>query len=165
MLDRATLLNLWRLRCIRATIQHYKATYLFRIFDSMLTTINVVASISILYISAIEPAKFHEHGAIEIAALITVVTTVLQYILDYRTRWKTHERAGKGYAILNREIEQLNINQPIDDQDLSRIRQQFAHLTDMSPVIPAVIWNRPKPITRAIARLEKREPLEPPPPN
>jgi len=155
--DKRLLLTLWGLRCRRATIQHFRATHWFRILDSLLTTVNVISSISILFAEAIsfsgtEKSNFYTI----IAALVTVITATLQYILDYRIRWKTHERAAKGYGALNREIEALSSKETIDDNAIASVRTHYDHLTDSSPVVPAFFWDRPGNLTTEIVDLEKR---------
>jgi hypothetical protein len=92
-----------------------------------------------------------------VAALIAVITSILQYILDYKVRWKTHERAGKGYAALNREIEELLSIDAVGAETVTVVRAHYDHLTDSSPAVPALFWDRPKELTDEIVRREKRD--------
>src|SRR5579864_6409265 len=46
------ILDIWRLRCNRATKGHYFATSYFRIWDAFLTFINVASSIAVLALSS-----------------------------------------------------------------------------------------------------------------
>jgi hypothetical protein len=158
--ERLALLELWHKRSIRATIQHYNSAHMFRVFDSTLTGTNVIATISVLYLSAVpwflENRGNQEHFSLAVAALITVITSTLQYILDYRTRWKAHERSGKGYGCLNREIEYLISTNKIDDDHLRHIRGYMDRLTEGAPTISWPFWNRPRQLTAQINKMEKR---------
>jgi len=153
-------LKIWRFRCIRATIQHYRSTHLYRFLDSILTSTNVIASISVLYLSAsplfVANGDKQVHISLAVAALITVITSTLQYILDYRSKWKAHEHAISGYASLNREMEQLCSEHEITNEQLKHVRIELDRLSERSPTIAWVFWNRPKDISAALVRLESR---------
>jgi hypothetical protein len=154
--EKRRVLELWQIRCNRGSKQHYRATHIFRILDSVLTTVNVVSSISILYLSAIDKGlDGHTHFSIAVAGLCTVITSTLQFILDYRTRWKAHERAGKAYGALNREIENALCLNAISDELFAEIRQNNDRASEGAPVVPFLLWNKPKQETEIIDALER----------
>jgi hypothetical protein len=149
--------RLWCLRCNRATKQHYYAVHLFRFLDMSLTVTNVGASIIVLCLSSaywMVDSKVHESSIwLAIASILVVVTSTVQHILDYRTRWKAHERAGHSYATLNRSFEEA-IASKGSQQIFAPLKTQLDHLGETSPTVPFVFWNRPRSLSGKIDRIE-----------
>ncbi|TPN13065.1 hypothetical protein FKO01_41260 [Mesorhizobium sp. B2-3-3] len=150
------LLTIWRLRCNRASKGHFFATTLFHSFDYLFTFVNVAASIAVLGLSS---ATWISKGTeftvwLNIAAIVTVITSILQYILDFRITWKEHERASRSYGTVNRAIEHAIASGQVEEKEIAGFRGRLDELGARSPTIPRIIWNRPKALSRTIMELE-----------
>jgi hypothetical protein len=93
---------------------------------------------------------------LSLSALLAVITAILQVVLDYRTRWKAHEEAIGGYAMLNRKISQLRTAEQITYDNLTKVRREFNRLTETVPTASWLFWNRPKAISTAITEWERQ---------
>jgi hypothetical protein len=146
------LLELWHLRATRSSRQHYYSTHFLRVLDTIFTFVNVSASIAVLYLSAVPwflNKDNHDYEIyLSISALIIVITSTVQYVFDFRARWKDHELAIGGYAVLNRRIEQAIATQQSSDDDIADIRNEFDRLSAQVPTPHFLFWNRPKWITK-----------------
>ena len=130
-------LELWRLRCLRATRMHYDCVSLYDRREKLLTIGNVAASIVILVLSTIHLIYGLDNllfnALIAVSSPIIVVTSILQYVLDYKSRALAHAHAGAGYAQLNRKIESF-ASQSFTREDLEKVRQRLDALGQNSPV-------------------------------
>src|SRR5436309_13368007 len=85
------LLDLWRLRCMRAAKGHHGSSALFHALDTLLTTLNIVFAISVSVLSYAQWVEPDYLTYITIAGVGTVILTVLRLYFDYRTRWRAHQ--------------------------------------------------------------------------
>ena len=136
-------LELWRLRCLRATRMHYDCVSHYDRRERLLTIGNVAASILVLVLSTIHLIYGLDsllfNALIAISSPTIVVTSILQYVLDYKSRALAHSHAGAGYAQLNRKIESLAAR-PITREDTEKIRQRLDALGQNSPVpLPSIL--------------------------
>jgi hypothetical protein len=145
-------LCLWRLRCIRAAKQHYWSVLVFRLADRALTVLNICAGILVLFVSLIY-SQHVEDRTLPWASVAVVITSVLQFIFDWRIRWVSHDRAATEYAVLGRALEFLNPKADIVTE-LELIRTRFDATTRDAPTVPFIFWERPKALSRSIAELE-----------
>ena len=150
-------LELWRLRCLRATRMHYDAVSLYDIRERLLTMGNVAASILVLMLSTIHLIYGLDsllfNSLIAVSSPIIVVTSILQYVLDYKARSLAHGHAGASYAVINRKIESL-ASRPFDTEDAEKIRDRLDSLGAHSPVPPPNILSRQHELNERIRTLE-----------
>jgi hypothetical protein len=147
--------ELLRLRAIRSVKQHYYSVHLYRTLDRILTVLNVGASIAVLWLSAAlhEPTFTNgPFGLLALAGVSVVITSVLQYIFDWRSLWRQHEDAGIRCARLNRRLEFGPTNNI--RAELCKILKRMHRDRKAAPTIPRVFWNHPKALSRSIASLE-----------
>ena len=150
-------LELWRLRCLRATRMHYDSVTIYDSRERWLTIGNVVASILILVLSTIHIIYGLDsllfNSLIAVFRPVIVVTSILQYVLDYKLRAQAHSHAGPGYAALNRKIESLTARGCTQD-DLDKIRQRLDTLGQSAPVPHPNILRHQREISEQIRKLE-----------
>ena len=150
-------LELWRLRCLRATRMHYDCVSLYHHREMLLTIGNVAASIVVMVLSIIHLIyglnNLLFNSLIGVSSPIVVVTSVLQYVLDYKSRALAHAPAGAAYATLNRKIKSLTSRQ-FTLGDLEEIRQRLDALGQNSPVPPPSILERQDDLNKQIRTLE-----------
>ena len=155
---RKALLELWYLRCRRASNQHFYSTHWYRALDSALTILNIVSSISVLYLSAvpwfIDKDSRSAQIYLSLAALATVITSVLQYVLDYRSRWRDYESSLAKYACLHRKIELHKSTCRWTNESLDEIKSEYDQISDNALTPPRIFYNRPKYLTNLIKQLE-----------
>ncbi len=153
----APALELWRLRCLRATRMHYDCVSLYVHREMLLTIGNVTASIVVMVLSTIHVIYGLDNllfnSLIAVLSPIVVVTSILQYVLDYKSRALTHAPAGAAYASLNRKIESMASRQ-FTLSDLEEIRQRLDALGQNSPVPPPSILEHQGDLNKQIRTLE-----------
>lgn len=135
-------LEIWRLRALRASVAHYRsARNAFRA-DRLFTLSNVAVSIIVLCLSIVN--SFLENDIISIciglASVVIVISSILQFILDHRTLGYNHARAATGYGAANRRIEQVSGGN-VDEGLLVEIRAELDNLGETAPIIPKKIWD------------------------
>lgn len=152
-------LELWRLRCLRATRMHYDSVTIYDSRERWLTIGNVAASIVILVLSTVHIIYGLENllfnSLIAVVSPIIVVTSVLQYVLDYKMRAQAHSSAGASYAALNRKIESL-IAGPLTQDDVDKVRQRLDALGQTAPVPHPNILRHQGDLNQRIRALEAR---------
>jgi len=130
-------LELWRLRCLRATRMHYDSVTTYENRERWLTIGNVAAAIVVLVLSTVHIIYGLDsllfNSLIAVTSPVIVVTSILQYVLDYKLRAQAHGHAGAGYAALNRKIESLTAR-PFTQEDVEKVRQRLDALGQNSPV-------------------------------
>jgi len=150
-------LELWRLRCLRATRMHYDSVTIYETRERFLTIGNVAASIAVLVLSTVHIIYGLDsllfNSLIAVTSPIIVVTSILQYVLDYKLRAQEHSHAGAGYAALNRKIESLTARQFTQD-DLEKIRERLDALGQSSPVPQPQILQHQSGLNEKIRALE-----------
>ena len=150
-------LELWRLRCLRATRMHYDAVSLYDMRERLLTIGNVAASIVVLVLSTIHLIfgldSLLFNALIAISSPTIVVTSILQYVLDYKARALAHGHAGAGYAIVNRKIESL-ASRAIGADEVEKVRERLDSLGQRSPVPPPHILSSQHELNEQIRKLE-----------
>ena len=159
------LVILWRLRCNRSIKQHYYSTMYFRVWDMSYTWVNVAASIIILVLSSanwFNGTQPRFDWLLGFAGIVVVISSVMQYIFDFRTRWKEHEHIGAEYAALHRRLEQSESSGEVGASGLSSLRRRIDRLSSSAPLIPGWFWDRPRHLSRAIEEIEKRAPASVP---
>ncbi|MBI4443978.1 MAG: DUF4231 domain-containing protein [Acidobacteria bacterium] len=81
-------------------------------------------------------------------SVFVAILAALQTFLRHSERSEKHRLAGASFAALHKEIDQLLILPPSDDEDLqltlSSLRTRWDELSKESPTIPVKIWNRHK---------------------
>jgi hypothetical protein len=136
------LLKIWHVRCHRSTVTHYFCTNHYRGLDAFLTIVNVVAAIALLWLG-VEANQTMVPGTtiplIGVAGVVSVISSVLQYILDYKSLHFEHKRVATEYAALDRVIEKAIAEETsaIDD-----IRAELDRVAETAPSIPPRIWAR-----------------------
>ncbi|MDE3114001.1 MAG: hypothetical protein KGL26_00235 [Pseudomonadota bacterium] len=150
-------LELWRLRCLRATRMHYDCVSHYDRRERLLTIGNVAASIVILVLSTIHLIYGLDNllfnSLIAVSSPVIVVTSILQYVLDYKSRALAHSHAGAGYAQLNRKIESLAARS-ITREDTEKVRQRLDALGQNSPVPLPRILNQQAALNQEIRARE-----------
>lgn len=150
-------LELWRLRCLRATRMHYDSVTIYDSRERWLTIGNVAASIVILVLSTVHIIYGLENllfnSLIAVVSPVIVVTSILQYVLDYKMRAQEHSHAGAGYAALNRKIESL-ASRPFTTEDAEKIRERLDALGQRSPVPHPNILRHQRDLNEQIRKLE-----------
>jgi hypothetical protein len=141
--DRAMiLLKIWHVRCHRATVAHYYCTNHFGKRDAILTIVNVVAAIALLWLGVEAPNKTLPFlGAniplIGVFGVVSVISSVLQYILDYKSLHFEHKRVATEYAALDRRLEKAIAEEATEVDD---IRRELDRVAETAPSIPSRIW-------------------------
>jgi hypothetical protein len=126
-------------------------------WDEFLTLINVVSAIAILGLASARWAQIEvSEAGLGLAAIANVITSVLQYIFDPRTRAKQHETAAAAYAMQNRAIEELRSSGSIDNPAVQRVRTGLDHVGAMASSVPRLLWNRPRGLSEEIEALERK---------
>ena len=150
-------LELWRLRCLRATRMHYDSVTIYDSRERWLTIGNVAASIVILVLSTVHIIYGLENllfnSLLAVVSPVIVVTSILQYVLDYKMRAQEHAHAGAGYAALNRKIESLATRSFTQD-DVDKIRQRLDALGQTAPVPHPNILRHQRDLNEQIRKLE-----------
>jgi hypothetical protein len=150
-------LELWRLRCLRATRMHYDSVTIYESRERWLTIGNVAASIVILVLSTVHIIYGLEsllfNSLIAVISPVIVVTSVLQYVLDYKMRAQAHSDAGAHYAALNRKIESL-ASHPFATEDAEQIRERLDTLGQHSPVPHPNMLRHQRVLNEQIRNLE-----------
>lgn len=150
-------LDLWRLRCLRATRMHYDSVTIYDSRERWLTIGNVAASILILVLSTIHIIYGLDsllfNSLIAVFSPVIVVTSILQYVLDYKLRAQAHSHAGSGYAALNRKIESLTAR-GFTQEDIREIRQALDTLGQTAPVPHPNILRHQRDLNEQIRKLE-----------
>jgi hypothetical protein len=125
----------------------------FKLADSILTTVNVVASIWVVYLSITNSENKRTLGWLSIAGVTVLTITVLQFITDYRSRWKAHEFAAISYSSLRRRMERAAHLEDMDERGITEFEQSIEHVRERAPAIPFFLWDWPKDITDRIREL------------
>jgi hypothetical protein len=160
--DLKALLGLWRLRSQRASKAHYIEATRFKNIDFVLTILNVVTSIILVTVSSaywlVNASIYALNVIIGLAAILNVITSILQYVLDYRGRAVAHKSSGAEYAMMSRGIEVLMLESKMNDHEIKKIEGEIDGLGDVSPVITRRIWNSEavSDFTARIAELENK---------
>jgi hypothetical protein len=139
------LLKIWQIRCHRSTLsRNYRADWSHR-WDAFLTTLNVVASIALLWLGVASqvPSMTIPNilPAIGVAGLIAVISSVIQYILDYKTLHIEHRRVAVQYAALDRQIEKTLAAKDAATQ-IDDINAGLDRVAKTAPMIPSRMWRR-----------------------
>jgi hypothetical protein len=152
-------MTIWRLRSRRATEAHYRAALLFRVLDRLLTVLNVCSSIAVMALSSaywIIEAKYNGLNIlISIAGIVTMISSVLQYILDHRIRSKHHEDAAISFSKLNRQFEELSCLEQPNEDVITAMRKEYDELTGWAPPIPWGVWRSSRKLSVEIVGLEE----------
>jgi hypothetical protein len=90
---------------------------------------------------------------LSVAALVTVITGILHYVLDYRVRWKEHELAVTRYSALNRRIERVIATRNFNEDILLEIENALNGASETCPTPSWLLWNRPKEISEKARQL------------
>jgi hypothetical protein len=84
--------------------------------------------------------------AVGLTSMLVTVLAALQTFLRYSERGEKHRISGATFAALHKEIGQLLVVSPIDEQKLgdaiTSIRHRWDELSKESPTIPEKIWDR-----------------------
>ena len=140
------------MRCLRAVWQHYRSVLVFRILDSGLTVANIGAAAAVLAASLM--AARYTNIWVLWASVAVLVTTVVQYMVDWRSKLLLHERSGTSYAIINRAIEATNVNDADLKAELLSLRQELDQAAAIAPAVPMFLWNHPKKLSHLIRETE-----------
>jgi len=153
------LLVLWRCRAHKAAKAHYRATLESRLLNRILTILNAVASILILFMTNSEwvnkylddkngqiiaqTAKMALDGSdvtISLAAVFLVLTTILQYIVRWGEKANDHKAAGAEFANLQRKIERYSIAKTYNMSMIHNINRTYNHISKSYPLVSAKKW-------------------------
>lgn len=170
------LLLLWRCRSLRAVKAHYDASLGLRVWDGVLTGINALLSIMILFIANAEWVRVFLDGlnlhwfeyletvslrlsdvTISAVAALLVITTILQYILRWGEKSYDHKAAGGEFANLQRKIERYMLAKSVNMAMVHNINRNYNHISKSYPLVSTGRWMRAgKPrLNAAILRLEE----------
>jgi hypothetical protein len=153
------LLELWRLRCLRSSRLYYTGAARYRTNETILTSGNIVSSIFVLFFSLGHSMVGLDNAtvnfAIAFASAIVVVTSILQYYMNYGHKADEYNDAGAKYAALNRKIEQL-ISHGAAAHDANEIRSIIDQLAQSTPGFSRRIWATEMELNNRIKDIESK---------
>lgn len=138
----AALLWLWKCRASKASNAHFYASDYYSKRHGILTTLNVASAIMVLFLT--NNRFFGDDVAIfvSIAGALTVITTALQYILNYRDASRDHKVVGNEYSNVKRKAERLIASGDFNPEAIHRMSNSLNWLGKSSPAVKRGIWDQ-----------------------
>lgn len=135
--------ELWKDKCDRATTAHYYSADKMRLRDNCLTIFNVISSISVVSLGSLLATNQITYLSIllTVASVSTVITSVLQYIFDFRARYKDHAKVASEYATVRRKIELAVVNNTWSDK-ANEIAESMSVISDHSPLMAGSLFRK-----------------------
>lgn len=146
------LLELWMVRSHRAAKAHYTQASHHKYKDMVLTIINAVAAILVLYIAnatwiadimdgPTREGNSSKHAILAgVLALVVVVTTILQFMKRWGERSDIHKLAGAEFSNFQRKTERYLLATSINMSMVHNLNRDYNHATKIYPLVNAEIW-------------------------
>ncbi len=139
------LLLSWQNRAVRASLAHYFQAHQYRTWHEILTTFNLLSSISVLFLannSLISSGGSPNQIWLSIAGLAVVLTTTLQYVLKLDEKIFDHKLAGNEFTKIKRDIEVFLCGAEINDSDIKEIKSDHGHTSKNHLLVRQPIWDK-----------------------
>lgn len=154
------LVKLWQNRMWRASLAHYVAADKYRRWHAGLTLFNMVAAISVLFLSNNELIRngltsvqlSWSDYLLPIASLLTVLSSAVHYLVRFQERAEQHKQAGNEFSSLKRSIEKELTNTELTKSYVDEIAKQYDAAALRFPHVPRHTWA--KCMERATTELE-----------
>ncbi|AXT26608.1 SLATT domain-containing protein [Ruegeria sp. AD91A] len=142
------LVKLWQNRMWRASLAHYVASDKYRRWHAALTIFNMVAAISVLFLSNNELIRNGIDTAdlawsdylLPIASLLTVLSSAVHYLVRFQERAEQHKQGGNEFSSLKRSIEKELTNKEITKGYIEEISMRYDAAAQRYPHVPRGIW-------------------------
>jgi len=148
------ILRLWKDRCHKGARAHYMTSEKMLWRSSILTTINAVASISVVVLVNAGWIQEYFFRSLEdkpifamiagLSGLLMVLATVLQYIYHWGDRSNAHKAAGSEFSNLQRKIERYLVADSIKMATIHNINRDYSYITKIYPLVPSRVWRHKK---------------------
>lgn len=153
----AKVLQIWKLRCLRAARSHYSESTRLIIWNSVLTMINSLGAITIGMISAYSFARKEDDilGLVAfISAAIVLLTSIYQYLKKFEENSLLHKLAANEFANIQRKIERYLSGKIIKMGSLHNINRDINFVTKGHPIVSPRSWAKHSNIDIKIQQLE-----------
>jgi len=148
------LLELWIVRAHRAANAHFWQASDHKYKAMVLTLINVVAAILVLYFSNSSWIEAFINGAEEgganskysivagVFALVVVITTIFQYMKRWDERSDNHKLAGSEFSNFQRKAERYALAKEVNMQMIHNLNRDYNNVMKNSPLVHKDIWKK-----------------------
>ena len=147
-LAKRELVKLWQNRMWRASLAHYVASDKYRRWHAALTIFNMVAAISVLFLSNNELVRNGISSTnlswsdylLPLASLLTVLSSAVHYLVRFQERAEQHKQAGNTFSSLKRSIEKELTKPCCTDEYLDEIALLYDATAKRFPHVPRGVW-------------------------
>jgi hypothetical protein len=152
------LFRMWSKRLLRSAAAHYMAAEKYESRDLFLTQFNIIAAISVLFFSSnqIVAQRIFEfiyssfstdnldyesyQMVVPFLSLLVVLSSAIQYIMQYSRRAYEHKQAGNEFSNLRRKIERYWSKGSIHIEAVHSLNRSYNSAVRNPPLIPKSIW-------------------------
>ena len=133
---------LWKCRASKAANAHFYAADYYHFRHNILTVFNVLSAISVLFFTNSSFFAGEFNVAVSVAGLLTVLSTALQYVMNYGESSNAHKFVGNEYSNMKRKIERLISTRDFDMDTVHRLSHSLNSIGKSSPPVKRALWRK-----------------------
>lgn len=153
--------RMWSKRLLRSAAAHYMAAERFEARDTLLTRINMVSAIAVLFFSTNQKIAayliefflwiFQFEGVeytgkisllVPLFSLFVVLSSAWQYIAQYSKKAMEHKQAANEFSNLRRKIERYWTKDKIHLEAIHSLNRSYNATVKNPPIVPRGIWKK-----------------------
>lgn len=143
------LVRMWNKRMLRSASAHYMAAERCEHRETILSIVNIVSAIFVLFLTAatklVETLDDRIEGMdlsilVPLASAIVVCSSAVQYIRQYSARASVHKQVGNEYSNLRRKLERYWTKSEIHPEALHAFNRAYNQISKSAPLVPKKIW-------------------------
>lgn len=156
------LFRMWSKRLLRSSAAHYAAAEKFEAIDARLTKFNMLFAIAVLLVSnnpkiaiiaiavlsyplslIMEISSTPEESmplVVPIISLLVVLSSAIQYIMQYSKKAMDHKQAGNEFSNLRRKIERYWTKGEVHQEAIHSLNRAYNAIVKNPPLVPRKIW-------------------------
>ena len=135
-------LKAWDTRAHRAAHAHYYTAETLFYRNRQITIVKAMLSIAVLFCANVwwlVEIKYSDIGT-SVAAVLLVITTMLQFLLRDSERAMEHKVAASSFSNLSRKIERYSCRSKTSMGALHAISRRYSEITTTSPTVKKKQW-------------------------
>jgi len=138
------ILDIWRLRCLRAARVHYQESLRIQFWGNFLTIFNALSTIAVGLLSV--AGFFSNNYYISLLSLISgffvIATSIYQYILQPEYKNSSHKIAANEFSNIHRKIERYQCLGVTKMGVLHTINRDINWVTKAYPSVAGSVWRK-----------------------
>lgn len=134
--------RMWNKRLLRTSAAHYMTAERYARRETYLSIANIGFAITVLFLTSskvIYGVDFSK--AVPIFSLLVVISSAIQYILQYSHRSGVHKQAGNEFSNLRRKLERYWTKEQVHPEAIHALNRTYNQIAKIPPLVPKDIWD------------------------